>query len=356
MASENSAKVSTKLNQKVLMQAWAQLSVYDQTATGLKNKFVQQRNWVIGLTLTATIASVLAGVFELQAIAVLLALVSLVLPIIAAILMNDLIKFTGKTAWIKYRYMAEMMRMHIYLYRTQAGDYAAGPIEKMDTLLSNNLDTLIQESRSDEAIPLKGQEPTDPQQIIKVINDATAFTSGDDGLSEIAVEDYIRWRIDDQRNWYKSKIDTDFSRLKFFARSGQLLLGLGALVGAVAGVSVDVRLIALIAITNTIAVALSQWSEVSMVGKTHSIFQIAWNQLGSLKMFWNSIDDDAENQAPAKRAEEFQKFAQRVENVLLWERQEWYEMALQTEAASDKAILGDLTKLNERAQNAQKQV
>ena len=73
-------------------------------------------------------------------------------------------------------------------------------------------------------------------------------------------------------------------------------------------------------------------------------------------MFWNSIADDAENRVASKRAEEFAKFAQRVENVLLWERQEWYEMALQTEAASDKAILGDLTKLNQRAQNAQKEV
>src|SRR5215813_190255 len=107
----------TRLNEKVLLQSWARLSVYDHTASSLKNKFIQQRNRVIGLTLTATIASVLTGIMGQTTLAVVLALMSIALPIVAALLMNDLIRFTGRTAWIKYRYIAEMMRMHIYLYR-----------------------------------------------------------------------------------------------------------------------------------------------------------------------------------------------------------------------------------------------
>jgi conflict system pore-forming effector with SLATT domain/uncharacterized protein DUF4231 len=354
MATQDGGKVASKLNREVLLQSWARLSVYDHTASSLKNKFIQRRNWVIGLTLTATIASVLTAIMGETTLAVVLALMSIALPVAAALLMNDLIKFTGRTAWIKYRYIAEMMRMHIYLYRTQAGDYA-GPIEKMDTKLSDNLEAVIKDVKLDDGVPLSGQEPTDPEQIIAAINQANAFTKGDDGLSEISVENYINWRIDNQRGWYKSKIDEDFARLKFFARSAQVFLGVGALVSALAaGASIDVRLVTLVAVTNAISVALNQWSEVSLVGKTHSIFQIAWDQLGNLKRYWSSIQDDLENQDAVKRATEFANLAQRVENVLLWERQEWYEMALQTEANSDKAILGDLTRLTERAQDAQK--
>jgi hypothetical protein len=42
----------------------------------------------------------------------------------------------------------------------------------------------------------------------------------------------------------------------------------------------------------------------------------------------------------------------RTENVLAWERQEWYELALQSQAASDEMIIGDLKRLTKRADQA----
>lgn len=48
------------------------------------------------------------------------------------------------------------------------------------------------------------------------------------------------------------------------------------------------------------------------------------------------------------------EFVQRVENTLKWEREEWYGLALQAQTTSDKAILSDLSRLSQRADEEQK--
>ncbi len=350
MASPVETNGSSKLNREVLLQAWARLSVYDRTASGLKRNFVWRRRVVITLALMATVASVLTGIIGQTTLAVILAIISITLPIVGSYLMNDIIQFTGTTYWIKCRYIAEMMRMNIFLYRMQAGDYAAGPLEKMDNLLNDKLIAVRTEVKLDENIA-RGRVPRGQEEITAAIEKANSFTPGDDGLSEIEVEKYLRWRLDNQREWYDNQINEDFARLKFFVRSAQGFLLIGALASALLGPYV-IQVVTLVAVTNAIAVALTQWSNVSMVGKTYGIFQIALDLLGDQGASWDAFKNETEYQDPAKRAAETANLAQRVENVLLWERQEWYETALQAQSSGDKMILGDLTRLTQRAQDA----
>lgn len=340
------------LNRNVLLQAWARLSVYDSTASVLKQKSVRQRYVVVGLILVATVASVLTGIASENRITFFLAISALILPVMASYLMNDIVAFTGTTDWIKYRYTAEMMRMHIYLYRMQAGTYAQGPANKMDNRLSDNLTKLRDEVSWDGIIPPSVIEPILEDDIIATIKSANSYVPDDDGLSSISIEKFIEWRIDNQRAWYDKKVKSDFNRMKLFVRVAQFFLLLGSVVGALAGF-ISIRGITLIAVTNAVSAALTSWSSVSMAGTAYAIFMIAAQKLGDLKREWFALQDDPDFIDPVKNAKEIAKFAEKVENILLWERQEWYEMSLQGQAAGDKVIMEDLKRLTQRADDAQ---
>ena len=241
------SETQSVLNREVLLHAWARMSVYDQTASRLKLIFVNRRRWVIAMTLSSTVAAVLAAIIGNNVIAVILSLIGIILPTISSYLMNDVVKFTGTTSWIKYRYMAEMMRMHIYLYRMQAGEYANGPVDEKDDLLADNLNAVREKVQWDEVIPPMVSEPHGEEAIIAVIKDANG-NGPDDGLSELSVEDYCKWRIDGQRQWYEKNIQGDFDRMKRFVRFAQIFLLLGALASFLGGLG-NVQIVLIIAIT-----------------------------------------------------------------------------------------------------------
>lgn len=335
------------LNQKVLYSSWAQLSVYDRTATSLKQTYLRRRYIVIVVTLIATIASVLTGILSQSLLTSALALVAITFPLTGLYLMADVIKFTGTTDWIKYRYTAEMMRMHVYLYRMQAGIYANCPPGKADNLLVEQLNAIRDEVKPDAGIPPLVSEPEGDEEIDKVIKQANRYSEGDNGLSQIEIEDYVKWRIDGQRHWYNNAIETDFARWKSLFRATQVVLLVGSLMSAVAGF-LEIQLVALVAITNAIATALTLWSDVGMTGRFYALFRIASNQLGNQKATWLALQDDEELKDPETRANEIANVAARVEEVLRREREEWYELALQAQSSSDEMILEELKKLTER--------
>ena len=138
--------------------------------------------------------------------------------------------------------------------------------------------------------------------------------------------------------------------MKYYVRLAQFALLLGAVASTLGG-TLDYQFVAVVAITNAISVALTSWSNVGMFGKTYSLFQIAEQQLADQKLRWLALEDNTAMKGPAHRQTQIRHLAKQVEAVLLWERQEWYEMALQAQTVTDKMILGDLTRLTQRAED-----
>ena len=351
MAEVTDTTSSGKLNPKVLEGAWAQLSVYDGTASDLKKIAASRRKYVILLTLIASVTSIIAGMANVITLVHVSALLAISLPIVASYLMNDTIRFTGTSDWIKYRYIAETMRMHIYLYRMLAGEYAVGPINKMDDLLTENLSKIRSLVSWDGVIPPTVKTPIEHADIVETIKDATQYTPEDNGLTTISIESYIQWRVDEQRKWYDEKVSIDFRQMRMFYRSAQIALLTGAVIGALAGVF-EVRIVVLIAVTNAIAASLTAWSDTSMYGTTYSIFMITSQQLGDLKLQYNAMFDNTEFQDTEQHPALVAEFVHKVERVLEWEREEWFEMALQAQSASDKVIMEDLKRLTQRAEES----
>jgi hypothetical protein len=344
--------LSGKLNEKVLAGAWAQLSVYDGTASELKNRATSRRKYVILLTLIASVTSIIAGMADTTILVYVSAILAISLPIVASYLMNDTIRFTGTSDWIKYRYIAETMRMHIYLYRMLSGEYAKGPVNKMDDLLSDNLSKIRGKVSWDGILPPTLKTPIEHAEIEATIKEATKFTPEDTGLTTIPIESYIKWRVDEQRKWYDKKVSIDFRQMRIFFRLAQVTLLIGAIIGAVAG-AFEIRVVVLIAVTTAIASSLTAWSNTSMYGTTYSIFMITSQQLGDLKRQYNALSDNPEFIDEEKRPALISEFVHKVESVLEWEREEWFEMALQAQSASDKVIMEDLKRLTQRAKESQ---
>lgn len=345
----------SRLNRKVLLLEWAQLSVYDLTATQLKANYIRGRHQVIYLTLISTVAAVGTAVIGLHELALLFAVISIALPIIASYLMNDLIRFTGTTAWIKYRYTAETMRMHLFLYRMQAGPYSGNP-DETDNLLAANMDVVKQEANPFESgITPRVRVPVQESDILAAIAMANQYTPSDDGLSDLTLDQYVAWRLDYQFDWYDRATSRDFLQMRQSTRRSQTILLLGAVVSALAGlIDLNIELVALVAITNAASVAITNRASVNMFGKTYALFLIAAQKLIGLKSELSAMENDSSYLNPETRVKTIDEFVQRVENTLKWEREEWYELALQAQTTSDKAILSDLSRLSQRADEEQK--
>ena len=343
------------LNRKVVLLEWAQLSVYDRTASQLKANYVRGRYQVIYLTLISTIAAVGTSLIDLDALAIIFAIISIALPIIASYLMNDITRFTGTTAWIKYRYAAENMRMHLFLYRMHAGPYS-GAADVVDNVLAANMKAVKDESKPYESgITPRVSMPTSEEDIKAAIKDANQYTPEDDGISEMTLDQYMEWRVNQQYAWYDRATSRDFIQIRRSTRASQSVLLIGAVVSALAGlVNLNVELVVLVAITNAISVALTNFANVNMFGKTYTLFVIAAQRLAALKAEWAAMENDPDYLNPATRGKQIDEFVQRIENTLKWERDEWFELALEAQNCSDRAILSDLSRLTQRAEEEQK--
>jgi hypothetical protein len=318
---------------KVLLDAWAELSVYDRTATHLKGRFVSRRIQVITLSLVATIASVLTALPWQWPAAYLAAILAIGLPLIAAFLMNDIVQFTGTSSWIKYRYIAEMMRMHIYLYRMGADYYFGLPLEDEDDALSKNIKQVKTSINMNGVIPPSVAKPVTDEDIKKAVEEANRYTNDKLAWKKISEpEKYIDWRLRPSRMWYEDKIQMDFDSLKFYTRASQIALLVGSLGSVLLSIianalqwSVNVQVITLVAITNALSAYLITRSNISMTGKTYSLFQITANHLTDLERDWQALQNNTSFKDPKQSPQVIANFVKEVEKILLWEREEWYE-------------------------------
>jgi len=237
----------------------------------------------------------------------------------------------------------------------RADVYSEGrPAEEMDDLLVENLGRVRESVQWDEIIPPDIREPHDEDTIAEYIKKANSSTPDDDGLEELTVENYIGWRLENQRKWYEKNIQGDFKMMKRYVRRAQVVLLVGAAVSALGGV-IGYQLFAVVAITNAISVGITSLSNVNMFGKTYSLFRIAEQKLADQKLKWLALEDNAAMKDAAYHETQVRNLAKQVEAILLWERQEWYEMALQAQTVTDKMILGDLTRLTQRADETSRQ-
>jgi hypothetical protein len=331
---------------KTLINSWKDLSVYDRTASRLKKRFITNRYYVISMTLIASIAAVLANVLEQRLLTYFFAIISFVLPAISSWLINDIVKFSGTSAWIKYRYVAEMMRTEIILFRLNAGDYNKLEPHKKDNLLAKRLEQIpLTVDLHNEISSIKVPEPQTLEELFPAIRQANQTTPEDNGFNPISIDHYIEWRVNKQRNWYEKRVREEIGLFRFFSNASQAFLIAGSALGAVVGLR-DVDVIILITVTNAVSVFLNAYSNITMIGKTYRLFKRTAVALKNIKADWEARENDPDRLDMNTEHRAFIKFVNDVEEILIRERKEWYLGALQTQEATDKSLLEEIKRLS----------
>lgn len=327
-----------------------------------KQTYIRRRQWVIILTLIATIAAALGTSLVVpRLIQISFGVIAVVLPIIGSYLLNDVVQFVGETDWIHNRYAAERIRQQIYLYRTRSGPYAELEDHLVDDVLAANIRKIREEMEGKLTLPPLISRPGDDAAIRGYIKQAMQYSEGDDGLKAIDLPLYRRVRVDDQRKWYERKGKIAFNDNKRFYRWAQVAMLTGALFSAVTGVASglfaggdglsqlfsgllsDTSVLTIIIITNAIADSITSWSNVTLLGATYSVFNLTSERLDTV-----SIELAGRLTNPTLTGEDKEAishmFIVDVEKILEWEREKWYEHVLQTRREIDSKLSDELNK------------
>ncbi|GAB5491879.1 MAG: hypothetical protein Phog2KO_20940 [Phototrophicaceae bacterium] len=330
------------INEEVLRDQWAILVRYDKTATNLKGKSTHRRRIVVFIIFFASIASIFTGIqVQPTIIALSIVVVAIILPTVAAVILQDTTTFHGSTDWIKFRFIAETIRMHIYQYRTGTGEFVNCTTKTAD----NKLNEVVEKSISfiEDAPNLDLLMTIEDEDLDDAIKNANSSSDREDGMIAIKFEDYIEWRVKEQQNWYRRAIAKDRNMQASLTRTGIIMGGLGITIAGLIGLLINPQLVILVAIINIAIVAIESWENVNLIGKSRSIFvttdEILNRSFTRFKARKN--DDDCEaNELICQR-----EFVNEVETLLDWERREWYKIVLAAQIEAADVVYEQVAKL-----------
>ncbi len=299
-----------------------------------------------------------------------LGIIILSLPIIGLNVLNYTELYAGPTTWIQYRVAAEKIRSNIYLYRTKTDpDCKNEPKtdvadENPDTQTEKEYHYTIQNERdiklasvlsqvSDE-IPQKvpytrtnGQaenvdDEIDADKAKLLIKPALEYSAdGDDGLTDLDGDQfvtYIKTRIHKQIDWYRDRVEKDYLRSKRYTQYAMMITTVGSVLGIALSV-IDPRLVGLVAIANAISVALTAWTNVTMIGKTYNIYNATWQRLDNTLTEWRAIENKLSDVEEGRH-----KFVAEIECILETELREWSKTAMEIQVSNDRSMRNNLAK------------
>ena len=298
-------------------------------------KFDIIRYWLIlvcvGIIVTAAITA-LNNYQADPAILWILRVGLIIIPIFSVGLLNYAAEYARSTAWIEYRVGAEKIRTQIYLYRTNSDGYTEAECKsksKKDKLIDTVQETYKQISNSDFVPFMRSRDPkTLKDEIAQHCNASPGTGNGDNGLGELTVENYLKWRVKKQIQWYENRIERDYILKRRSTVGALVLAGTGS-----ALVALSPAFAPIVALTTACGIAVTLWSNASTIGATYGIFQRAASDLDLRVNRWESLPP-VEQQIPLKRSE----IVTSMENIFEQERDDWETAVKQMQQSVDKAF------------------
>jgi SLOG in TRPM, prokaryote/SMODS and SLOG-associating 2TM effector domain 1/Protein of unknown function (DUF4231) len=291
----------------VLKQGWQKVATYDRLAGRLRKTFAWTQGTVLTLGVAATLLALIHG--ETRGIALHWAVV--VIPILASIV----IAVAGRNAvgqrWVVLRAAAEAMKAEIYRYRTDKSSYAGTGHENHEVTEQERLaarlgaiDAKLMQTQASSGplTPYSGELP--PPMY--------GAAGGDDGLSALDAEQYLRVRVSDQLAYYHGKIRS-LSRGRHIFQV--LAIGSGGAGAVIAAAGLDVW----VGLTSGIAAAALAYLGYLQVDSTIVIYNQAASNLDNLQAAWSA-------RSPAARTSRaFKELVSRCESVLTAELGGWVQ-------------------------------
>lgn len=322
-----------------LLAAWRRFLDFDLASLEQKGTYQHIRQAIIMLgALASTFAIVITFFAPDSPLRALLRIALIVLPVATVALMNYGAQFAVSTHWVEYRVAGEIIRSQIYLYRLDAEKYHGKLPHEKQALLLNEVETVdrwVQEQNIDRP----QLQPISDQKLLQRIQEKTE--GGDDGFKPLDIDRYIQWRVANQLNWYKQKIQED---RRMTRRNRLIAISIAALGSVFAGIGNGLE--SLVGVTTAIGAALTTSSDVRMYGRTYRIYYDAACGLQNILNEWSIL--------PARQRTEQQKakLATEFERIFDQERRQWRDETIKTQMTSEQAIYAQVKQVaGNRAEN-----
>ncbi|MDY7231370.1 DUF4231 domain-containing protein [Hyalangium rubrum] len=270
----------------ILKLAWQRFATYDANAMRQQRIFKRIQFWSLFLGLLGTLAVLVKNALPRLASSPALDLgsqaliVTLAAAVTALVSASSRFKFGAK--WIVLRAHAEAIKREIYRYRCSLGgtvEHRPGRLTCEHRLASRMKSISRQLMRTEANLSAlrsyTGRIP--PPSVV---------SRGDDGFSALTPSQYIRFRLDEQLNYYRRRIDAldrQASRLQWS------VIGISA-VGTVLG-AVGQEL--WISLTMALVMALTAWLGFQQAENRLMKYHQAATDLDNLKAWWSALSIEA---------------------------------------------------------------
>jgi hypothetical protein len=299
-----------------LAWAWDRYRLYDENAVRERRGFLQLELAILAVGLATTLLALLQnevvtrGLLSSNSVAArTIHTLVIVLPITLAALLGMAARFRVGNKWVDLRKGAEGVKREICLYRVRAGSYGHTNPSRLtrEELLVQNVSAIGRGVMQTEVSRMALRDPP------KGTATKPALAAGDDGVSEMGSADYIRFRVDDQIDYYRRQVARRGRTLRWLLSLIFLAGGAGTLLAAL---NVDVW----IAMTTAVVGAVTTYLGYEQVENLLVSYNQAMSGLVAVKGWWLSL-------APRERGSNATKerLVRQTERILQKEQGGWVE-------------------------------
>lgn len=324
----------------VLYQAWETFADYDLNAILQQKKFDRMQATILALGVLATTLAVVKQLFappdksvNYSSVWWWLHHLLILLPIILTVLITAANRFKHGNQWLLLRASAEAIKREIYRYRTRTTYYGGWSPDQPspEQQLSRKVQDITQAAMETEA-NLSALEPYDKKKGFPPY--MKQAEGGDDGFSKLTPDRYIEVRLQDQLGYFNSSA----------TRIGRRLTGLQWAIWIIGAVGTYLALVGQqiwIAVTTSIAAALTSFLGYKLSEDKLMKFNQARTELGNVRAWWNALSPD--DQADQGNVD---MLVEHTEQVLKSELDNWVQLK--------QNVLAELRKAASAADNKSK--
>lgn len=266
-------------------------------------------------------------------------LVLIVVPIAITVLRAFAIRFSRGNSWVLLRGSAEALKMEIFYFRTQVNNYRTNRNLELATrlqLISKRLEGSVVQQRA--LSPYENQPAIDlhrgiflrlgralstwANQLIHSLWDVcfgvreepkNPAKDRDDRTSDLTPDRYIKYRLEEQFDWYRSKARGYYRQHQLLQSGVYIFGGLGTLLAAIGFQG-------WVAVTAAFAAALVNYLEYRRVEATLMGYNQAADTLYDIRTWWLSLSEP-------ERADftNFEKLVVNTEETIRSEHNSWLQ-------------------------------
>ncbi len=282
-----------------LYEVWKIFGRYNANAILCKKRYLRVRMSALWISVIATLAAIIDATYltdealthlskpffpNAPALAFLswgnlVNYIIILLPITISILLAVASKLDQGSKWTLLRGAAEGIKQEIYRYRAQAEDYNPGreSDETRDEILASKIKGITERLMKTE-INMTGLL----KYIGEIRPEIELANQADDGFTDLSADDYVKYRLQSQMDFYNERISTFSHRMRLLNVWIILVGGAGTFIAAIGEKP-------WIALTTAVVAALTSFLEYNQLENTVTSYNQSLADLEAIGIWWRAL-------------------------------------------------------------------